>query len=84
MQKSYLEDMERQHVDLMKMLDPKARWPNGRDKMVGLDLLNVGKLATERDQKKRPDVTEVCGLVFRCLHKPERSFVCRYFVDYIH
>ena len=59
-----MEDMERQGVNMTKMLDPKARWPkhqgvDGRDKIIGLELLDLAKLATTRDHTRRPDIVEV-------------------------
>ncbi|XP_062514697.1 uncharacterized protein LOC134190265 isoform X3 [Corticium candelabrum] len=62
--KAYLEDMERQKVNIVKMLDPKARWPisrrgQGKDSSYGLDLLKIGKMAAIGDHTNRPDIVEV-------------------------
>ena len=59
-----MDEMERQNVDMSKMLDPKARWPRargleGRINSPGLDLLQVAKRATTTDYKRRPITTEV-------------------------
>ncbi|XP_062513803.1 uncharacterized protein LOC134189521 isoform X2 [Corticium candelabrum] len=62
--KAYLEDMERQNIDVGKLLDPKARWPKSRDneskeKSVGLELIQVAKSATISDHALRPDIMKV-------------------------
>ena len=59
-----MEDVSRQNVDLAKMLDPRARWPKERDRVVvnknvGLELLNVAHNATTRDYNRRPNVDKV-------------------------
>ena len=64
LQKAYLEDMERQNIDVGKLLDPKARWPKSRDreskeKSVGLELIQVAKSATISDHALRPDIMKV-------------------------
>ncbi|XP_062504565.1 uncharacterized protein LOC134181325 isoform X2 [Corticium candelabrum] len=66
--KDYMEDVSRQNVDLAKMLDPRARWPKERDRVVvnknvGLELLNVAHNATTRDYNRRPNVDKVAGLL---------------------
>eukprot|EP00118_Oscarella_pearsei_P021359 m.239260 g.239260 ORF g.239260 m.239260 type:complete len:1041 (+) comp40178_c1_seq1:192-3314(+) len=59
--KSYVDDIEQQGIDLSKMLDPKARWPKGRDarEAYGLRLLDVARKATIKDYKRRPEVKEL-------------------------
>eukprot|EP00118_Oscarella_pearsei_P021360 m.239263 g.239263 ORF g.239263 m.239263 type:complete len:121 (+) comp40178_c1_seq2:1-363(+) len=59
--KSYVDDIEQQGIDLSKMLDPKARWPKGRDarEAYGLRLLDVARKATVKDYKRRPEVIEL-------------------------
>ena len=64
LQKRYLEEIERQNVNMTKMLDPKARWParrewQGKSYSFGVELLNVGKLATTTDHTRRPEIAEV-------------------------
>ncbi|XP_062514702.1 uncharacterized protein LOC134190267 isoform X2 [Corticium candelabrum] len=64
MQKANLEDMECQKVHIVKMLDPRARWPisrrgQGKDSSYGLDLLKIGKMAAIGDHTNRPDIVEV-------------------------
>ena len=60
-----MEGLEHQNVNMTKMLDPKAQWPKtrgwgGRDNTVGLELLELAKLASTRDLSRRPDIVEVC------------------------
>ena len=59
-----MNEMERQNVDLTKMLDPKARWPKvrgleGRIHTPGLGLLDVARRSTTTDYKRRPTMKEV-------------------------
>jgi hypothetical protein len=74
--KFYMEDMERQAVNMARMLDPKAQWPkhqglDGRDKAIGLELLDVAKLATTRDHTRRPDITEIVPKLITVAQKVE-------------
>jgi hypothetical protein len=55
-----MESLEQQNINMTKMLDPKARWPKGRNDTFGLELLELAKLASTRDLNRRPDITEVC------------------------
>jgi hypothetical protein len=66
--KVYMDEIERQNVDLAKMLDPKARWSRTRASP-GLDLLSVAKLATTINYKLRPTTTEITGLLNRLADK---------------
>jgi hypothetical protein len=64
----YMEELERQNVDMTKMLDPKARWPKARglDNRIhtpGLGLLDVARRSTTTDYKRRPLSNEVSGLL---------------------
>ena len=72
-QKVYMDEMERQNVDLTKMLDPKARWPkvmglDGRMNTPGRDLLQVARRATTTDYKGRSTTKEV-NVVRFCRHQ---------------
>ena len=60
-QKSYVDEIEQHGVDLTKMLDPKAKWPKNKEKgkSPGLHLLDVAKLATNKDYAVRCSVSEV-------------------------
>ena len=56
--------IEEQHVDMQKMLDPKARWPKGGSlahgrTTFGLDLLEAAKVVTIEDHALRPDISVV-------------------------
>ena len=84
MQKAYLEDMERQKVNIVKMLDPKARWPisrrgQGKDSSYGLDLLKIGKMAAIGDHTNRPDIVEVANVVICLLHNNDLFLLRFYF-----
>jgi hypothetical protein len=57
--KSYIDDIQRQHVDLMKMLDPKARFPKGRNDTFGLDLLDIAQRATIKKYTDRPSIKDL-------------------------
>jgi hypothetical protein len=56
---TYMESLEQQNINMTKMLDPKARWPKGRNDTFGLELLELAKLASTRDLNRRPDITEI-------------------------
>ena len=71
--------MERQNVNMTKMLDPTARWPtyresDGRDKMIGLEVLDLAKLTTTRDHTRRPGIIQVLYSV-RCTYVSFNSVV---------
>lgn len=62
--KVYLEEIERQNVNMIRLLDPKARWPTHTEWQskpinFGVELLNVGKLATTANHKRRPEIVEI-------------------------
>jgi serine/threonine protein kinase len=58
--KDYIQYIEEQNVAMHKMLDPKARWPKGRESpSFGLSLLQVAKESTTKDHTQRPDITYV-------------------------
>lgn len=62
-QKDYIDYIEQQNVDMIKMLDPKGHWPKRRGSygrcLFGLELLEVAKLATSKDSTQRPEITTV-------------------------
>ena len=60
-QKSYVDEIEQQGIDLTKMLDPKAKWPKRKEKgkSPGLQLLDIAKLASNKDYTIRCSISEV-------------------------
>ena len=60
-QKSYVDEIEQQGIDLTKMLDPKAKWPKKKEKgkSPGLQLLDIAKLASSKDYTVRCSISEV-------------------------
>ena len=52
-------------MDLMKMLDPKARFPKGKDDRYGLELLDIAQAATIKQHADRPSIDEACKRTFR-------------------
>ena len=62
LQRQYISYIEGQNVKLVNMLDPKAKWPKGRESYpFGLTLLDIAKLATTVDYKQRPEISPVSG-----------------------
>ena len=78
-----MEGLEHQNVNMTKMLDPKAQWPKtrgwgGRDKTVGLELLELAKLASIRDLSRRLDIVEVCTV--NVSHSAARVLIATIFI----
>eukprot|EP00118_Oscarella_pearsei_P010424 m.63964 g.63964 ORF g.63964 m.63964 type:complete len:1224 (+) comp35209_c0_seq5:1019-4690(+) len=60
--KAYVDDIESQRIDLIKMLDPKAKWPKNvglEERSYGLDLLKIAKKCTVKDSRGRSTTKEI-------------------------
>eukprot|EP00118_Oscarella_pearsei_P011590 m.78674 g.78674 ORF g.78674 m.78674 type:complete len:1156 (+) comp36112_c0_seq4:156-3623(+) len=71
--KSYVDEIERQGIDLSKMLDPKAKWPKGRTSQgcLGINLLDVAKKCTIKDYTVRAAIDQIFQQISQLVEKAD-------------